>query len=64
MIRQLRGKIMLSLVFGVLVIAVLSLVADARALTTTLNDFAWELLPLILGLTLFNYALRFLKWQY
>ncbi len=61
---RLRGKIVLSLVFGVLVVAALSLVADARQLAATLRGFAWELVPAILGLTLFNYALRFLKWQY
>lgn len=61
---RLRGKLILSLLFGVLVIAALSLVADVRKLTVTLWDFNWTLAPLILGLTLFNYALRFLKWQY
>lgn len=64
MFRQVRGKIALSLVFGVLVIAALSLVADVQKLRATLGGFDWALLPLILGLTLFNYALRFAKWQY
>lgn len=64
MFRQLRGKIVLSLVFGVLVIAALSLFADVQKLSVTLRGFQWWLLPAILGLTLFNYALRFLKWQY
>ena len=61
---HLRGKIVLSLIFGVLVVAGLSLVADVQKLTATLRAFAWPLVPAILGLTLFNYALRFLKWQY
>ncbi|HEX8803508.1 MAG TPA: cytochrome P450, partial [Acidimicrobiales bacterium] len=61
---QLRGKIVLSLVFGILVVAALSLVADVRQLAATLRGFAWGLAPAILGLTLCNYALRFLKWQY
>lgn len=64
MSRQLRGKLVLSLIFGVLVVAGLSLVADLRKLTATLADFSWGLAPLVLGLSLFNYALRFLKWQY
>jgi glycosyltransferase 2 family protein len=64
MFRQVRGKILLSLIFGVLVIGALSLVADVRQLGVTLSHFNWALLPLILGLTLFNYALRFVKWQY
>jgi uncharacterized protein (TIRG00374 family) len=64
MFRQVRGKIVLSIVFGVLVIAALSLVADVRKLSATLSNFNWALLPAILGLTVFNYALRFAKWQY
>ncbi len=64
MFRQLRGKIILSLIFGVLVIAALSLVTDVKQLRVVLSNFNWALLPLILGLTLFNYALRFAKWQY
>lgn len=64
MFRQVRGKILLSLIFGVLVMGALSLVADVRQLGVTLSHFNWALLPIILGLTLFNYALRFIKWQY
>lgn len=64
MFRQLRGKIIFSLVFGVLVIAALSLFADVQKLSITLRTFSWWLVPPILALTLFNYALRFLKWQF
>ena len=54
MFRQQRGKIVLSLVFGVLVVAALSLVADVQKLSVTLSGFSWRLMPAILGLTLFN----------
>ena len=64
MMRQLRGKIVFSLILGVLVVAALALAADVRNLTTTLGGFAWGLVPVIVGLTIFNYALRFVKWQY
>lgn len=64
MFRQVRGKIILSLVFGVLVIAGLSLATDLQKLRAVLSSFNWTLVPAILGLTLFNYALRFVKWQY
>ena len=64
MFRQVRGKIILSLLFGVLVVAALAVVADVRKLGETLSHFNWALLPIILALTLFNYALRFVKWQY
>ncbi len=64
MFRQVRGKIILSLLFGLVVVAALSVAADVRKLGETLSHFNWALLPLILALTLFNYALRFVKWQY
>ena len=38
--------------------------ADFPHLVTALVNFRWEFFPLILGLTLFNYFWRFLKWQY
>jgi uncharacterized protein (TIRG00374 family) len=61
---SLRGKIIVGFVFGVVVLVALSLFADVRALPQTLASFQWEWLPLILGLTLVNYGLRFVKWQY
>jgi uncharacterized protein (TIRG00374 family) len=51
------------LVIGVLVVLVLAVVADGRRLAASLTSFTWSLLPLILGLTSCNYALRFMKWQ-
>ncbi len=62
--RSLQVRFIGSLAFAVLVLAVLALYADARKLLDTIAHFRWELLPPILGLTLFNYALRFLKWHY
>lgn len=42
----------------------LLLVGDLRQVAGHLARFSWTLAPLILGCTLFNYALRFLKWHY
>ena len=61
---RLRNKIILGVVFGIIVLVALSLFADIRTLPDTLARFRWELLPLIVGLTLLNYGLRFVKWQY
>lgn len=55
---------LLSVGLGVLVIFVLSFSADAPRLLQVLARFEWKLLPAILGLTLLNYALRFVKWHY
>lgn len=61
---RLRGKLVLGTVLGIVVLVGLSLFADVRTLPQTLARFHWEWLPLILGLTLVNYGLRFVKWQY
>ncbi len=61
---QVRAKVILSLVFGVVVIAGVSFFADVPRLLQALRHFPWALLPVIVGLTLLNYALRFVKWDY
>lgn len=40
------------------------LYADFTKMLRTLANFQWKYLPFILGLTLLNYALRFIKWDY
>ena len=42
----------------------IALYADLPQMVQALVNFRWEFLPLILGLTLFNYFWRYLKWQY
>ncbi len=62
--RKLRTGIVFSLVLAFAVIVAVTLYADAPRLVAALAHFRWEYLPLILGLTLFNYSWRFVKWQY
>ncbi len=57
-------KILLSVLLAILVYAVLLLVSDYRKLAAVLVGFRWDLIPLILALTMFNYGLRFIKWHY
>ncbi|HBY99657.1 MAG: flippase-like domain-containing protein [Ardenticatenaceae bacterium] len=64
MVSDLRHKIALSLLLALVVFAGLAIYGDVRALPTALARFRWGYLPLILGLTLINYALRFVKWEY
>jgi uncharacterized protein (TIRG00374 family) len=64
MLRQLRGRLLVGLLIGVVVVAAVVLLSDASALGRALEDFNWWLLPLVLALSLANYALRFVKWQY
>jgi len=49
---------------AVAVYAGLSVYADVRAVGGAFTGFRWEFLPLVLLLTLLNYALRYLKWDY
>lgn len=63
-LRSLRGKLLLSLFLGVLVFVGLSLYADFADLLASLSDFQWALLPAVLGLSIMNYVLRFVKWQF
>lgn len=63
-IRDLRRKLLWSLLFGVFVGFALALYGDASRLGNRLAHLDWRYLPLILALTLLNYGLRFLKWHY
>lgn len=62
--KELPNKLALSLGLGLAVLLVLSLMSDIGAVGTSLSSFAWGSVPLILGLTLLNYLLRWLKWDY
>lgn len=50
--------------FGFLVVTGLSLLADLPRVLDALRHFSWGYLPAILALTLFNYALRYLKFAF
>lgn len=61
---KIRGRLLLSLVFGAVVFVGLSLYADVGDVIDGLGRFKWQYLPLVLALTSINYVLRFIKWQY
>ncbi len=63
MVTQLRKRILLSVVIGIVVVALLGLVSDLRQVGASLSNFAWHTVPIILGLTILNYVLRWLKWD-
>jgi uncharacterized protein (TIRG00374 family) len=60
----LRSKIIISSLIGLAVVVVLGLVGDIRQVGQSFGAFDWSTIPAILGLTLLNYALRWLKWDY
>ncbi len=57
-------RIGIAAIAGVVVLAALSLFADMQQVLAAFAGFNLEFVPIILGLTLLNYALRFLKWHY
>ncbi len=61
---DLKNKLIVSLIFGLLVIAALAFFADLPQTLAALEHFEWAYLPLIVALTLLNYILRFVKWQW
>jgi len=63
-VQNLRGKLLISLLFGVVVYAGVSFFVDYQDVVRSLGDFNWALLPLILALTTMNYIFRFVKWEY
>lgn len=52
------------MMLGLMVFIVLILVGDLRQVGDHVRNFRWSLFPLVLGLTLWNYLLRFVKWHY
>lgn len=49
--------------FGVLFYVALIVWADIGEVTNTLSTLPWWIIPAVLGLSLLNYSIRFLKWQ-
>ncbi|MDP2937337.1 MAG: lysylphosphatidylglycerol synthase transmembrane domain-containing protein [Dehalococcoidia bacterium] len=61
---KLRGRLMISLVLGLIVVVALMAYGDFAEIGQVAAVFQWGLIPLILGLTMVNYLLRFAKWHY
>ena len=64
MLSQLRGKIIVAVLIGLAVVVVLGLFSDLRQVGASFQQFNWAMIPAILGFTLLNYGLRWLKWDY
>ena len=61
---RLRASVILSLALAVAVYVGLTAYGDFSRLGAALAGFRWQLVPAILALTLFNYVVRFIKWEY
>ena len=61
---DIKRKIWLSIISGIIILVGISIFSDAKALIGTLADFNYGLLPIILLLAPLNYIFRYLKWHY
>ncbi|HEU5090270.1 MAG TPA: lysylphosphatidylglycerol synthase transmembrane domain-containing protein [Roseiflexaceae bacterium] len=61
---NLRRSILISLAIGLAVAVVLGLASDIRSVGQGFAAFHWSVVPAVLGFTLLNYLLRWLKWEY
>jgi uncharacterized membrane protein YbhN (UPF0104 family) len=60
---RLGRRLLVPLALGLLALVGLVLVSDARQLAGRLRDFDLALLAPVLGLSLLNYVLRFIRWE-
>lgn len=61
---NLRNRLLLSMLLGVVVYAGVLAYGDFNKVADNVSDFRWELMPLILLVTCGNYALRWVKWEF
>ena len=64
MLTQLRNKIIVSVLLGLVVVVILGLLSDIGQVGQSFSTFDWAMLPAVLGFTLLNYVQRWAKWDY
>ena len=62
--RDLTRRLILGLIFGFVVLLALVFLGDLRQVSQQVLAFRWSLFPLVIGMTLLNYILRFFKWHF
>jgi uncharacterized protein (TIRG00374 family) len=58
-----RRGFIYGLSLGIAVIVAVIVLTSGEAFRRAIREFDWRLIPFVLGLTLSNYALRFVKWH-
>ena len=64
MLKKLRDRLFISIAIAAVIGIAFSLYANTEELKEIIETFSYGLLPLILALSLVNYLVRFLRWQY
>lgn len=62
--QTLRRRLLIGLGMSLLVFAGLAIWGGFRDVWETVRSFRWSFIPLVLGFTVLNYALRWWKWDY
>ncbi len=63
-LRAIRAKLFISIAIAAVIGVAFSIYANTGELKKTIETFSYGLLPLILCLSLVNYLVRFVRWQY
>lgn len=64
MLKKLRAKLFISIAIAAAIGIAFSVYANIDELKKTIETFAYGILPLVLALSLVNYLVRFVRWQY
>lgn len=62
--KKLKKKIFISIIFGIIIFAGLSIYSDFSEITKIFLTFDYKYIPLILILAPLNYCFRYIKWNY
>jgi glycosyltransferase 2 family protein len=64
LLKQIKKRILISLVIAGALYLAFTIYADFNKLSKVLSRFSWWLLPIVLSLAFANYVSRFFKWDY
>lgn len=64
MLKKLRARLFISLAVAAVIGIAFSIYANTAELKKTIETFSYDVLPLVLALSLVNYLIRFVRWQY
>lgn len=64
MLKKLRARLFISIAIAAVIGIAFSVYANIDELKKTIETFAYGILPLVLALSLVNYLVRFVRWQY
>lgn len=63
-VQKLRRRLLLGLAIGLIVVALILIASDADQMSDALQRLKWHTIPIVIGLVVLNYVLRYVKWEY